>query len=53
MISKAEVKSSDLVGVFQDLLVWNLNRVKFFVLFIWSLCKVQSTGFDKLPTAFD
>jgi hypothetical protein len=53
MTSKVDDKYSDLVSIFHDLLGWNLARVKFFVLFISALCKVQTVGFEKLATAFD
>jgi hypothetical protein len=53
MTSKVDTKSSELVAIFHELLGWNLARVKFFVLFICALCKVQTVGFDKLSTAFN
>jgi len=53
MTSKVDAKSSELVAIFHALLGWNLARVKFFVLIICSLCKVQTVGFDKLASAFN
>ena len=53
MTSKVDTKSSELVAIFHELLGWNLAWVKFFVLFICALCKVQTVGFDKLSTAFN
>ena len=53
MIPRVESKSSELVSIFHDQSGWNLARVKFFVLFISALCKVQTVGFEKLATAFD
>ena len=53
MTSRVESKSSELVAIFHDLLGWNLARVKFIVLFICALCKVQTVGFDKLSSAFN
>ena len=53
MISRVESKSSELVSIFHEQSGWNLARVKFFVLFISALCKVQTVGFEKLATAFD
>ena len=53
MTSRIEAKSSELVSKFHHLWGWNLARVKFFVLFICALCKVQTVGFDKLASAFN
>lgn len=53
MIPRVESKSSELVSIFHEQTGWNLARVKFFVLFISALCKVQTVGFEKLATAFD
>jgi hypothetical protein len=53
MISRVEHKSSELVSIFHQQTGWNLARVKFFVLMITALCKVQSVGFEKLASAFD
>ena len=53
MTSKVDAKSSELIAILHPLLGWNLARVKFFVLFICALCKVQTVGFDKLATAFN
>jgi len=53
MTSKVDTKISELIPIFHELLGWNLARVKFFVLFICALCKVQTVGFDKLSTAFN
>ena len=53
MTSKVDAKSSELVAIFHALLGWNLARVKFVVLIICSLCKVQTVGFDKLASAFN
>ena len=53
MTSKVDAKSSELVAIFHYLLGCNLARVKFIVLFICALCKVQTVGFDKLSSAFN
>lgn len=53
MIPRVEPKSSELVSIFHAQTGWNLARVKFFVLIISALCKVQTVGFEKLATAFD
>lgn len=53
MIPRVESKNSELVSIFHEQSGWNLARVKFFVLFINALCKVQTVGFEKLATAFD
>lgn len=53
MIPRVESKSSELVSIFHEQTGWNLARVKFFVLFISALCKVQTVSFEKLATAFD
>jgi len=53
MISRVESKSNKLVSIFHEQSGWNLARVKFFVLIISALCKVQTVGFEKLATAFD
>ena len=53
MTSRVESKSSELVSIFHEQSGWNLARVKFFVLMISALCKVQTVGFEKLATAFD
>jgi hypothetical protein len=53
MISRVESKSSELVSIFHEQTGWNLALVKFFVLIISALCKVQTVGFEKLATAFD
>ena len=53
MIPRVESKSSELVSIFHEQTGWNLARVKFCVLIITTLCKVQTVGFEKLATAFD
>jgi hypothetical protein len=53
MISKVESKSNELVSIFHVCSGMNLARVKFFVLFVSALCKVQPVGFEKLASAFD
>ncbi|MGF7140228.1 IS4 family transposase [Roseimarinus sediminis] len=53
MTSRVEHKNSDLVSIFHKQSGWNLARVKFFVLMISALCKVQTVGFEKLASAFD
>ena len=53
MTPRVESKSSELVSIFHAQSGWNLARVKFFVLIISALCKVQTVGFEKLATAFD
>jgi hypothetical protein len=39
--------------IFQTLLGWNKARVKFFVSFMFVLCKVQSVYFTKLAQGFE
>ena len=53
MTPRVESKSSELVSIFHAQSGWNLARVKFFVLIISALCKVQTVGFEKLATDFD
>ena len=53
MTSRVESKSSEFVSIFHEQSGWNLARVKFFVLIVSALCKVQTVGFEKLATAFD
>lgn len=53
MTSRVGAKSSELISIFHQQSGWNLARVKFFVLMISALCKVQSVGFEKLASAFD
>lgn len=53
MTSRVESKSSEFVSIFHKQSGWNLARVKFFVLMISALCKVQTVGFEKLASAFD
>lgn len=53
MTSRVEAKSSELISIFHQQSGWNLARVKFFVLMISALCKVQTVGFEKLASAFD
>jgi hypothetical protein len=53
MIPRVEDKSSEFISIFHEQSGWNLARVKFFVLVISALCKVQTVGFEKLATAFD
>jgi hypothetical protein len=53
MIPRVEDKSSEFISIFHEQSGWNLALVKFFVLVISALCKVQTVGFEKLATAFD
>ncbi len=53
MIDKASNKSNVLVDIFQTRLGWNKARVKFFVSFMFALCKVQSVCFTKLAQGFE
>lgn len=53
MTPRVEHKNSELVYIFHKQTGWNLARVKFFVLMISALCKVQTVGFEKLASAFD
>ena len=53
MTPRVEAKSSELGSIFHEQSGWNLARVKFFLLIISALCKVQTVGFEKLATAFD
>lgn len=49
--SKNSILTNTLVQIFKDEM--NLARIKFFGLFISSLCKVQTVCFEKLAVAFD
>jgi hypothetical protein len=49
--SKNSILFATLSAIFGDKM--NLARIKFFGLFICSLCKVQTVCFEKLATAFD
>jgi len=53
MTSRVEYKSSEFVSISHQQSGWSLARVKFFVLMISALCKVQTIGFEKLATTFD
>lgn len=53
MKTKASHKISELVDIFQSRLGWNKARVKFFVSFICSLCKVQTVCFIKIAQGFE
>jgi len=53
MKTKASNKTNELVDIFQARLGWNKARVKFFVSFICSLCKVQTVCFIKLAQGFE
>lgn len=52
---KVSNKSSDLTPVLYEYFGKSLNlaRIKFISLFICSLCKVQTVGFEKLATGFE
>jgi hypothetical protein len=53
MKTKVSSKSNDLVDMFQARLGWNKSRAKFFVSFIFALCKVQTVCFNKLAQGFE
>jgi hypothetical protein len=53
MMTKASNKSNILVDILQARLGWNKARVKFFVSFMFALCKVQSVCFTKLAQSFE
>jgi len=53
MKTKASHKNSELVDIFHSRLGWNKARVKFFVSFICSLCKVQTVCFIKIAQGFE
>jgi hypothetical protein len=53
MKSKASNKCNELVDIFHTRLGWNKARVKFFVSFIFALCKVQTVSFSKLALGFE
>ena len=53
MKHKASIKSNELVDIFHARLGWNKARVKFFVSFIFALCKVQTVCFTKLAQGFE
>jgi len=52
---KVECKSTQLISILSETLTGKMNRarIKFFGLFICSLCKVQTVCFEKLATAFE
>jgi hypothetical protein len=51
--TKAQHKYSELEAYFSQHLKWHKARIKFFVLLITALCKVQSVSFERLATAMD
>lgn len=51
--TKVEDKYSELTTLFKDKTGWNKARVKFFVLFICSMCKLQTVSFVKLSQGFE
>lgn len=53
MIDKASNKYTEIVTVFQNRLGWNKARVKFFVSFMFAICKVQTVCFTKLAIGFE
>jgi len=53
MKNKASNKCNELVDIFHARLGWNKARVKFFVSFIFALCKVQTVCFSKLAQGFE
>jgi len=52
---KVQSKSTQLISILSQNLAgkMNLARIKFFGLFICSLCKLQTVCFEKLATAFE
>ena len=50
---KVEDKYSELITLFKGKTGWNKARVKFFVLFICSMCKLQTVSFVKLSQGFE
>lgn len=50
---KVEDKYNELTELFKDKTGWNKARVKFFVLFICSMCKLQTVSFVKLSQGFE
>jgi hypothetical protein len=50
---KEEDKYSELTRLFKDKTGWNRARVRFFVLFICSMCKLQTVSFVKLSQGFE
>ncbi len=53
MKNKASNKCNELVDIFHARLGWNKARIKFFVSFIFALCKVQTVCFSKLAQGFE
>jgi hypothetical protein len=53
MKTKASNKCNELIDIFHARLGWNKARVKFFVSFICSLCKVQTVCFIKIAQGFE
>jgi len=53
MKTKTSNKCNELVDIFHARLGWNKARVKFFVSFICSLCKVQTVCFIKIAQGFE
>lgn len=50
---KVEDKYSELTSLFKGKTGWNKARVRFFVLFICSMCKLQTVSFVKLSQGFE
>jgi len=55
MKTKVSRKSSELTSILKSHFgeKMDLARIKFFGMFICTLCKVQTVGFEKLSSAFD
>src|SRR3954464_1074028 len=51
--TKADDKYSALIGYFSAQLSWHRARIKFFVLLITALCKMQTVCFEKLAAGMD
>jgi len=51
--TKVKDKYSELTTLFKDKTGWNKARVKFFALFICSMCKLQTVSFVKLSQGFE
>jgi len=51
--TKVADKYNELTTLFKDKTGWNKARVRFFVLFICSMCKLQTVSFVKLSQGFE
>jgi len=53
MATKVDGKYSELISLSQSQLGWHKARIKFFVMFITALCKLQTVCFSQLAQGFE